>query len=91
MASINAITTRAGATEEQVTKQSCVSCPKSTRQMYHSHQLSRSSVTCIQVSLNQLESDHSLPQMTGLSEDKICSPLSLCLNATYLTFEGRVY
>ncbi len=44
---------------------------------------------CIQVSLNQLESDHSLPQTTGLSVDEICSPLSLCLNATYLTFEGE--
>ena len=45
----------------------------------------------VQVSHERLENDPSLSQRTSLSVDDICSLLSLCLEATYLVFEGRVY
>ena len=45
----------------------------------------------VQVSRERLENDPSLLQRTSLSVDDISSLLSLCLEATYLVFEGRVY
>ena len=45
----------------------------------------------LQVSRKQLESDPSLPHRTGLSVDYIWSLLNLCLEATYLMFEGKIY
>ena len=45
----------------------------------------------LQASRKQLESDPSLPHRTGLSVDDICSLLNLCLEATYLMFEGKIY
>ena len=44
-----------------------------------------------QVSRDRLTSDPSLPDRTSLSMDYICSLLELCLEATYLAFEGKVY
>ena len=44
----------------------------------------------VQVSCERLENDPSLSQRTSLSVD-ICSLLSLCLEATYLVFEGIFY
>ena len=35
--------------------------------------------------------DPSLPDRTSLTVDDICSLLQLCLEATYLAFEGKVY
>ena len=35
--------------------------------------------------------DPSLPDRTSLTMDDICSLLQLCLEATYLAFEGKVY
>ena len=35
--------------------------------------------------------DPSLPDRTSLTLDDICSLLQLCLEATYLAFEGKVY
>ena len=45
----------------------------------------------VRVSRERLENDPSLSQRTSLSVDDICSLLSLCLEATNLVFEGRVY
>ena len=45
----------------------------------------------MEVCHEQLENDPSLSQKTSFSVDDICSLLSLCLEATYLLFEGRVY
>ena len=45
----------------------------------------------VQVFREWLENDSSLSQRTSLNVDNICSLLSLCLEATYLVFEGRVY
>ena len=45
----------------------------------------------VRVSRERLENDPSLSQRTSLSVDDICSLLSLCMEATYLVFEGRVY
>ena len=45
----------------------------------------------IQVSRDRLTSDPSLPDRTSLSVDDICSLLEICLEATYLAFEGKVY
>ena len=49
------------------------------------------SYLAVQVSRERLENDPLLSQRTSLSVDDICSLLSLCLEATYLVFEGRVY
>lgn len=38
-----------------------------------------------------MENDPSLPNRTSLTVDNICSLLSLCLDATYLVFKGKVY
>lgn len=57
----------------------------------------RSLFTCvptthaIQVSHERLKNDPSLPDRTSLTVDDICSLHSLCLKATYLAFEGKVY
>ena len=46
----------------------------------------------VQVSCERLRNDPSLPRSTSLIVDDICSLLSLlCLDATYLVFQGRVY
>ena len=45
----------------------------------------------VQVSHEWLENDPSLSQRSSLSVDDICSLLSLCLEATYLVFEGIFY
>ena len=45
----------------------------------------------LQVSRDRLENDPTLAERTCLSVDNICDLLSLCLDATYLTFEGKVY
>ena len=45
----------------------------------------------VQVSRERLENDPSLSQRTSPSVDDICLLLSLCLEAAYLVFEGRVY
>ena len=45
----------------------------------------------LQVSRDRLERDPSLPERTCLSVDDICNLLGLCLDATYLSFEGTVY
>ena len=53
--------------------------------------------TCIptnlvfQVARRKLESDVSLPERTGLSVNNITGLLSLCLDATFLSFRGKVY
>ena len=43
------------------------------------------------MSRKRLENDPTLPQRTSLSVDEICSLLNLCLEATYLMFDGQVY
>ena len=45
----------------------------------------------IQVTRDHLMNDPSLPDRTSLTVDDICSRLQLCLEATYLAFEGKVY
>ena len=45
----------------------------------------------IQVTRDRLMNDPSLPDRTSLTVDDICSLLQLCLEATYLAFEGKVY
>ena len=45
----------------------------------------------IQVTCDRLVNDPSLPDRTSLTVDDICSLLQLCLEATYLAFEGKVY
>ena len=45
----------------------------------------------IQVTRDRLMNDPSLPDRTSLTVDDICSLLQLCLEATYLVFEGKVY
>ena len=45
----------------------------------------------IQVSRDRLEKDSTLPERTSLSVNDICDLLSLCLDATYLSFEGKIY
>ena len=45
----------------------------------------------VRVSRKRLENDPTLPQRTSLSVDEICSLLNLCLDATYLMFDGQVY
>ena len=45
----------------------------------------------VRVSRKRLENDPTLPQRTSLSVDEICSLLNLCLEATYLMFDGQVY
>ena len=45
----------------------------------------------LQVSHDRLENDPSLAKRTSLSVDDICDLLSLCLDVTYLAFEGRIY
>ena len=45
----------------------------------------------IQVTHDCLMNDPSLPDRTSLTVDDICSLLQLCLEATYLAFEGKVY
>ena len=41
--------------------------------------------------VEEKEKEETKAQRTSLSVDDICSLLSLCLEATYLVFEGRVY
>ena len=45
----------------------------------------------VQVARRELESDTSLPERTGLSVNDITDLLSLCLDATFLSFRGKVY
>ena len=45
----------------------------------------------VRVSRERLENDSTLPQRTSLSVDEISSLLNLCLEATYLMFDGHVY
>ena len=45
----------------------------------------------VQVARRKLESDASLPERTGLSVSDITDLLSLCLDATFLSFRGKVY
>ena len=45
----------------------------------------------IQVSHDRLEKDPTLSERTSLSVNDICDLLSLCLDATYLSFEGKIY
>ena len=45
----------------------------------------------VQVAHQRLESDLSLPERTDMSVDDIVGPLSLCLDATFLSFRGKVY
>ena len=45
----------------------------------------------IQVARHRLENDASLPERTNLSVDDIVNLLSLCLEATFLSFRGKVY
>ena len=45
----------------------------------------------IQVTCDCLMNDPSLPDRTSFTVDDICSLLQLCLEATYLVFEGKVY
>ena len=45
----------------------------------------------IQVTRDRLMNDPSLPDRTSLTLDDICSLFQLCLEATYLAFEGKVY
>ena len=45
----------------------------------------------IQVTCDRLMNDSSLTDRTSLAVDDICSLLQLCLEATYLAFEGKVY
>ena len=40
---------------------------------------------------DRLMNDPSLPDRSNLTVDDICSLLQLCLEATYLAFEGKVY
>lgn len=48
--------------------------------------------TCaLQMARERLESDLSLPGRTSLSVDDVCDLLSLCLDATYPKFEGKIY
>ena len=45
----------------------------------------------IRVACNRLESDTSLSERTSLNVDDIMDLLSLCLDATFLSFRGKVY
>ena len=45
----------------------------------------------IQVAHRKLESDASLPERTSLSVDDITDLLSLCLDATFPSFRGKMY
>ncbi len=45
----------------------------------------------IQVAHQKLESDASLPERTSLSVNDITDLLSLCLDATFLSFRGKMY
>ena len=45
----------------------------------------------VQVARWKLEEDPSLPGRTDLSVDDIVSVLNLCLDATFLSFRGKVY
>ena len=45
----------------------------------------------VQVARRRLENDASLPERTSLSVDDIINLLTLCLDATFLTFRGKVY
>ena len=48
--------------------------------------------TCaIQVTRERLLGDSSLSDRTSLTVEDICSLLKLCLEATYLSFRGRIY
>ena len=44
-----------------------------------------------QVARRRLEKDQTLPERTDLSVDNIVDLLTLCLNATFLQFRGKVY
>ncbi len=45
----------------------------------------------VQVARRRLEKDQSFPERTDLSVDDIMDLLTLCLNATFLQFRGKVY
>ena len=45
----------------------------------------------IQVTRERLLGDLSLPDRTSFTVEDICSLLKLCLEATYLSFRGRIY
>ena len=45
----------------------------------------------VQVARRRLDNDASLPERTSLSVDDIINLLTLCLDATFLTFRGKVY
>ena len=45
----------------------------------------------VQVARRRLEKDQTFPERTDLSVDNIVDLLTLCLNATFLQFRGKVY
>ena len=45
----------------------------------------------VRVARRRLENDSSLPERTSLSVDDIVDLLTLCLDATFLSFRGKVY
>ena len=45
----------------------------------------------VQVARQRLEKDPSLPGRTDLSVDDFVGLLTLCLDATFLSFRGKVY
>ena len=45
----------------------------------------------VQLGVRRLENDPTLTERSCLSVGDICGLLSLCLDATYLTFEGKIY
>ena len=45
----------------------------------------------VQVAHRKLESDASLPKRTSLSVNNITDLVSLCLDATFLSFRGKMY
>ena len=71
--------------------------------MHHSHpqhdhlMWSLSSLACIltdlavQVACHRLENHTSLPERTSLRVDDIVDLLTLCLEATFLSFRGKVH
>ena len=45
----------------------------------------------VQVPRRRLENDASFPECTNLTVDDIVDLLTLCLDATFLSFRGKVY
>ena len=45
----------------------------------------------VQVARRRLEKDQTLPERTALVVDDIMDLLTLCLNATFLQYRGKVY